>query len=225
MKKVYYFIKLMLIAVVIFSCQKEVSVDNSGGNNGTGSGSGNGGGNSMGGGGNPALLKGDWKFISQEADIKSTVEYTVPGLGTKAKSVTFTKYTTLDNKGELKIDDSKMTFSGIVYRISTTSDVELYSNNVLVNKTSTPFEYTIPEYTNVCDYKVALPDSIRFINSTLSFAQGSTVSSESSGVKYLIEGNKLKLFSDRKETKTETEQGLTTKVTNEAKTIINCERK
>jgi len=218
MKRVFYW---MFTTLLFTACQKEVSVDSSGGNNGTGSG----GGTNTGGGGNPALLKGEWKFISQEAEIKSTVEYTVPGLGTKAKSVTYTKYTTLDNKGELVIDDTKMSFNGIEYRISTTSAVELYSNNVLVNKTDTPFDYTIPEYTSVSDYKVVLSDSIRFTNSIITFAQGSPVASESSGVKYLIEGNKLKLFADRKETKTESQQGITALVIDEAKTVINCERK
>jgi hypothetical protein len=216
MKRIFFIAAAVSLILFSTSCQKEVSVD---------SGSGNSGGNGNGNGNGSSTLKGDWKFISQEADLKSTVQYTLPVLGTALKSITITKYTTLDNKGDIIIDDKKMTLTGISYRVATTSHVELYEDNNLTDTLSMPFAYTMPEYVSDADYQLVDSDSIRFTNTSFSFVQGSSMPSGPSQMKYVIEGNKLKLIADYKESKTETQQGITAQVLHEVKMIINCEKK
>ncbi len=170
MRRIFYLLFVVSAAFLVTSCQKEVSVDS--GSGGSGGSGGNAGGN---GGGSTSGLKGDWKFISQDAELKSTVQYSL--FGSVIKSITSTNYTTLDTKGALQIGDPKLPLAGMSYRVATTSYVELYEDNDLTDTLSMPFEYTMPEYNSAGDYKFVGSDSIYFTGTSFSFVQGTSMPS------------------------------------------------
>src|SRR5689334_23147974 len=91
---------IVLASALLFACQKEQTFD-------TSQPGGSGSGTTPGGSTTSGSLLGTWKFLGLEAQTQNTAVGSIPGLGT-IKTVTYSKYTTEQNTGLLKFDDSKM---------------------------------------------------------------------------------------------------------------------
>jgi hypothetical protein len=128
---------------------------------------------------------GTWNFISLHAITKETIE--APG----EKLVTVSDYTTIDNKGTITFQNSKMSANNISFSVNSIAKAYYYANGVLEDSVQAPFAGTIPATSSTSDYEKIGADSIHLKSSTLSVPEsgGSTGSGE--GYKLRWEGNRM----------------------------------
>lgn len=201
MKRILFSVVFIFSSLLFISCQKDNSSVN-----------------------NSSELIGDWKLVSVEAHITNTSQYNE--LGTNYKTVTVTEYTTVDNTGEMKVEKDKMSTVNMSYRISTISEGQYFEDGMLIDNYDFPFEYTVPEFNSTATYKNVGADSIYFDSGSLFFVQsGSTTPSNPSGMKYILQDNKLKFYTNYTELKTELVQGVPMQVRNDANVAVNFEKK
>jgi hypothetical protein len=188
---------LSLVTLLFVSCQKELSIDTINGPVG-----------GPGGGGGSNSLIGNWKFLELLANTESSVEAT-DGTDTE-KAVTVSSYKSINNKGTIAFDATKVVSTGVGYDISDTAFVHLYLNGVLLDSTDFPFNYTAPPSSGQSNYKVIGTDSIYFENGFLSLPNADPQATQGAGGKFKIEGNILTLTINSSITESETDQGVTT---------------
>jgi len=116
MKKIYNTFLVFLSAILLISCQKELTMDSSLGLAGTGT---------------TAGLKGNWKFIGMFSKTESIVELN-DGVDV-LKTVSLSEFNSLQNTGTVKIDGSKMTSTGFGYQVDTLATGLIYENNILID--------------------------------------------------------------------------------------------
>lgn len=128
---------------------------------------------------------GTWNFISLHAITKETIE--APG----EKLVTVSDYTTIDNKGTITFQNSKMSANNISFSANTIAKVYYYENGVLEDSIPVPFAYTAPATSTTYDYEMIGADSIHIKSGSLSLpdAGGNTGSGE--GYRLRWEGNRM----------------------------------
>lgn len=185
------------MSIVFVGCQKELSIDGLGGGSGAG--------------GNSALI-GAWKFLELSAKTESDVLVT-DGADTE-RAITTSQYTTMNNKGTVTFDATKMISSGIGYDIDADAKTYLYANGMLLDSLDFPFAVSIPSSSGEAKYKAIGSDSLYFETGFFSVPGTNPQASLPSGTKYTIVGNILTMNTNSVATKTETSAGLTTTQTN-----------
>ncbi len=142
---------IVFSAFTIFtSCQKEVSVELGGSNNG--SGNGNGGGNTT------TNIAGDYDFVGMHAHTLSTVTATVAG--EVIKTVTESDYFSKNNIGTVKITASELINTNVGYSIDTTMHAKMYIDGALIDDSDYPFVATVPPTSSTSTYVRNSADSI-----------------------------------------------------------------
>ena len=132
MKKL--FVPVLLSTVILFSaCKKDKS---SSGN---------------------SAIEGTYKFKYISAKTNSTIS---GSLGDKA--VTTSDYTTTNNGGTVTISNGTLTATGLTYTVDTEAKVYEYNGTDLLDSTSFPFTFTLPQSNSSGQYKLIGSDSIYF---------------------------------------------------------------
>jgi len=203
---------LSLVTLLFVSCQKEMSLDtlNSPPAGGPG-----------GGGGSTSLI-GNWKFLELIANTESSVEAT-DGTDTE-KAITVSSYKTINNKGTMNFDATKVVSTGVGYDINDTAFTHLYVNGVLLDSIDFPFTFAVPPSSGQSNYKVIGTDSIYFENSFVSVPSTDPQASQGGGGRFKIEGNILTLTIISSSTQTETDQGVTTVTKAKVSGVIRMQR-
>ncbi|MCW3117708.1 MAG: hypothetical protein JWM28_1790 [Chitinophagaceae bacterium] len=133
-------------------------------------------------------IQGSYTFISLTA-ITTSTQIVTDGTTTD-KTITRSNYTTKDNTGTLTIDASKMTSTGLSYRIDTMATADYYEDNVFIETYEVPFQFTVPTSSSTSEYKWVTSDSVYFASGTV-FTDGVTSPSGPSGARIKLEGDKL----------------------------------
>ncbi|MBN8790037.1 MAG: hypothetical protein J0I84_23385 [Terrimonas sp.] len=181
MKKIFI---LPFIAMVFFSCQKEMSVDtiNNGGN-----------------GNNPdpvVALEGNWSFLNLYMDVSSTATGSVSGIPLVA--VTAYKTTSINNTGTLAFTTDNFSVTNMGYTLSDTAYVSykgLYNEEEKI-----PFDFDIDPYSASGKYQKIGTDSLFFPNGSvfqgLEIDGQEITSSAASGAKYAIKSDTLLVYAN-----------------------------
>jgi len=128
------FVPLLLLTIVVFtSCKKDTS-----GNN------------------NPAI-EGTYKLKYISAKTNSTIS---GSLGDKA--VTTSDYTTINNGGIITLSNGMLSATGLTYSVDAEAKLYDYYGPDLLDSTSYPFTFTLPQSTSSGSYKLIGSDSIYF---------------------------------------------------------------
>ena len=146
-KRAKTLISVLILTIVIFSCQKEVDFQNGANQGGTGSGT-----------GNNRTIVGDYDFVGSWAHTLSTV--TVNAGGDQLKTVTVSDYATENNTGTVKITSNQFIVSNMSYDIDTMMNAKTYVNGVLVNNSDFPFVVSQPATSSTSNYVKNSADSI-----------------------------------------------------------------
>lgn len=178
---------LIFVLIGFVSCQKEVSVDTTGG-------------------GGATSIVGAWKFVNMNVTSEAVVEES-DGL-LVAKAINLSEYVTKNNAGTITFTDTKMASTDLAYTISDTILTKLYLNGLLVNELATPFDFNVPPTSGENAYTRIGTDSLYFPNGGLNI--GGTNPNEPAGAKFRFEGNKLILTAKANSSQTTVDMGVTT---------------
>jgi hypothetical protein len=148
-------------------------------------------------------LSGNYKFVSISAETESEMKYSESGI--QYKDVTTSKYTSIDNKGTVKITADAMESVGIGYTISSTATVKSYEDGELVYTFDSPFNYTLPSSSSTAKYKQVGADSITYEGTSFI---GGTSQTSGGGSKFYIDGNKLIFKGTSSKVSTQNLQGI-----------------
>jgi len=130
--KRYLIYSLLAGMVIFYSCKKENSNTN------------------------PAL-QGNYKLKYFTSNTNSTIT------GSDGeKSVTTSDYTTINNLGTIAFDGSNLTTVGVTYTINAVAKGYIYQDNLLLDSSSFPFNFTVPPFSSVASYQLAGTDSNLF---------------------------------------------------------------
>lgn len=183
MKKIFI---LPFIAMVFFSCQKEMSVDtinNSGGNNNNGN--------------DPVPLEGNWSFLNLYMNFSSSASTRENGV--EVKFVTACETTSINNKGDMSFASDKFTATKLGYSIDDTVYVTTYIMGIPQPEVEKiEFGGDVPPYSASGKYQKIGNDSLYFPDG--SAFQGLEVdgqpitSSAASGAKYVIKSDTLLVY-------------------------------
>jgi hypothetical protein len=149
MKKMRLLWLIPVITAFLFSCQKEVHLqddNNPGGNGGTSN--------------NNKEIIGDYEFAGMAGTANTTV--TVDEVIGQSKTVSTDKYATTNNRGQVKITSNKLTYTGFAYSISSSTHVKLYLGSLLIGEQDIPYAYDIPESAGENNYVKNSNDSLTF---------------------------------------------------------------
>jgi hypothetical protein len=131
-------------------------------------------------------ITGNYKFVSISAETESEMKYSENGI--QFRDVTTSQYTSVDNKGTMKIAPDVMETVGIGYTISSTATLKSYEDGELIYTFDSPFNYTLPSSSSTTKYKQVSADSITYEGT--SFLGGPSQTS-GGGSKFYVDGNKL----------------------------------
>ena len=146
---------ICVLATLLISCQKEVSLQDLGGQ-------GNGGGTNNPPGSNNGSITGTWNFVGLSAHTRSTVMVSAGGM--QMKTVTVSDYDGKNNTGTITISASDFAFTNIGYSIDTTMHAKFYMDGVLVSDLEQPFEMVSPPTSHTTAYTRNNNDSLTLAN-------------------------------------------------------------
>ena len=158
--KRYLIYSLLAGMVIFYSCKKENSNTN------------------------PAL-QGNYKLKYFTSNTNSTIT------GSDGeKSVTTSDYTTINNLGTIAFDGSNLTTVGVTYTINAVAKGYIYQDNLLLDSSSFPFNFTVPPFSSVASYQLAGTDSIYFPQGALTTGLGGSgnIQYGASGGRYTLNG-------------------------------------
>lgn len=143
-------LSLFLLAF-LFSCQKEVNLQDDNNNTGPITNS----------------IVGNYDFVGMQANTKSTV---VTGSGPlQEKIITASSYSSTNNTGTVAITASQMNTTDIGYSIDGIAETEYYVAGVLLTSIDLPFNFTLPPTSGTSSYRRITNDSIYFDNGFISY--------------------------------------------------------
>lgn len=135
-------------------------------------------------------ILGTWNLISLTGITQSTAE--INDADINYKTITYSNYTTTNNKGTITFIDSTLTSANIGYFVSSTLVGYNYENGVLIDSTKRPFSISIDSSSSSAKYKLIGSDSIYFPEGGFVSTSGaSPAQSPPAGGKYSIIGNIL----------------------------------
>ncbi len=130
-----------VIALFLTSCQKESSLQQTGGNN---------------------KLIGTWKAVGLDVSMNNAA---INGSGaTQEKLVSIYSFKGTNVTGTVVIDSKKMVSTGIGYSFSTLVTSEGYIGGILMFSEQAPYSGTIPPSSGISNYTVLGEDSIQLEN-------------------------------------------------------------
>lgn len=180
MKKLSSLFPFMVMVLLFFSCQKELSVDtiNNNGNNNT-------------------TLIGDWRFIDLYMDVSSTATGNIPGA--TIKTITTYSTTSIKNTGAITFTSDKFTVTDMGFSISDTARVTSYIMGTTTNE-YIEFGGDIPPYDGSGKYQKIGTDSLYFPDGSvfqgLEIDGQEITSSNATGAKYAIKSDTLFVFAN-----------------------------
>jgi hypothetical protein len=208
MKKRLWLLNVFFLILVLSSCQKELSFNEAETNNGNSPGH--------------TVLSGNWKFTGATAEGQSTAELTdLPGFLT----VSSMNYTTSNNNGTLKIEATKMSYTGFSYTATGAMEIAIYQGGSLLSSQSLPLSFNIPASSSSSDYKQIGSDSLYFVGGGLISIGGvGDVSQQAGGAKFKIENGKLTISAIINESTIETVSGFEQKTTTTKKATLTFQK-
>lgn len=213
-----YFTRLMFFGTCLLlfvSCGKDGSVDTT--NITPGGSTGNGNGNASG------AEAGNWKFISFQETTSQIVEVNT---GSDAiKTITTREYTSENNTGNIRFDGNAMFFTSVAFTANGTMQVSYYTNGVFNVTQQVPFTGALPATTSAAYYKKIGADSLYFaIGVVTGIGLNGSVETKPAGYKLKSDGNKLYLTLAINETTTQTDAGITQKVTTNTTNVTTLQK-
>ena len=149
----------------------------------------------------------NWKFISENANTQSTVQYSDGGVA--YKTITTSKYTTINNNGTVSITSTVMNGTALAYAINDSPTVYDYEDGTLIDSFSTPFSYIADPVNSTTNYTLVGTDSIYFSGG--GFISSAGLSGPTPGTnraKIIINGNTMTLTSDISKDTTINDSGI-----------------
>jgi hypothetical protein len=213
MKILKRFAALSILALSIFSCQKEVSFEDL---------------NLPTDPGNPGStveIIGEWDFISLEADTRATIAANESGH--VAKSVTTSHYLTENNSGTASITSSEIQFHDVAYDINTTVSLQSFLDGVLVSDDNFPWLYSSPGTNSTSPYVRNSADSITLQAGSFEFVNdpANPTPTVPTGLKLSYSGDTLLMRIDESFSTQISQGGSTADVTQGVKGIVRLKRK
>ncbi len=191
---------LAVLAIVITSCQKEKSLEAS----------------------QASDIAGNWIFVSMSAKTKNVIEY--DDGGDVMKSITTSEYTTINNKGGVKITGDKFISTGVGYDVSADAYAEMYENGNLLTSLTMPFDFSVPSSSSQAPYIRVNADSMYFTSGGFVDMGSGGIPSLPVGAKIKKDQNKLILTMNILQTSTQDVMGMVQKITNEATVVTTLQR-
>jgi hypothetical protein len=157
-------------------------------------------------------ITGNYIFVSASADLTSTTQ--VSSGGVTLKTVSISKYTTIDNGGTLRITADTIYATGLTYSVDTTFLGYEYMNNQLIDSFSFPLTVTLSPTDEEVKYRLITSDSIYFDNGSLfSVSGGGSTATQPGGEKYVLNGNTLTLTGHVNQKNTDNSSGTPETIT------------
>ncbi len=166
-------------------------------------------------------LNGNYKFLSMEAITSSTIEI-VSGPD-REKSVTLSHYITKYNTGTLVISPSTMVTNNISYSIDTTVMTYSYSNDVLNDSTTMPFQFNVTPTSSSASYTMVGSDSAYFSSGSM-FSSGVAQPTIPMGVKFKTIGSKLYMNMRGRQSNSQTSQGAIINTLADVNSVVTLEK-
>ena len=222
MKTFVNFILFTIISIILFSCQKELSIDNSLPGNDNGSSNG---GNS----GNTSII-GDWNFIAADIDVSVAGQ----AAGTAQGTVKFTnafKTTTINSTSSLKLTATDFQSTNLSYSISTNMQVSTVVSGISTPPQMVPVNSDMPASSSSGKYRQIGNDSLYFPDGTfisIPEASGdipSSVSGGPDGARFSIVSDTLKIFGGIDTSSVQQIQGLDFSVKQKVSVVLRYKRK
>ncbi|HEX6426246.1 MAG TPA: hypothetical protein VF008_01120 [Niastella sp.] len=172
MRKLTPFLLLSCVLFALISCQKEKSLDSSGGKSGAG-----------------YAEVGTWKLLF----IRSTASQSIiiSDRINETKDVTIRDFTSTDNGGTLKFTGSTMTTTGLTFTIDGIAKTYFYINGSVDDSLETPFAAILPPANLADGYKKISPDSLNFQTGVLSAIISGGTQTIPTGYKLTFDGDKM----------------------------------
>ncbi|HEX5025593.1 MAG TPA: hypothetical protein VFV68_09985 [Agriterribacter sp.] len=147
MKTIFYLFLFCAGCLLLFSCQKELSIDTlNAGNPGNGGGTTN------------TSLVGNWNLISLDVKTESISSYDLDGA--TIKGIAKYQAVTENNKGYFSISSNIIKAIGLSYSLSTDVVLETYLGPLKTDEQTIPLEMTMPPYDATSNYQQVNNDSI-----------------------------------------------------------------
>ncbi len=163
MKKNLTLICIALLAISVVSCKKDSAVASSD-------------------------ITGNWKFVSIHAKTLTSSQSVV---GTDIyKSVSTSDYTTINNTGTFVIDASNFNGTGVSYGVNSTATATLYQNGAVLSTTTNPLVTSVAAFNSTAAYTKVGNDSLYFPSGS-AFSGGVTGGGSPSGLKYVMQDDKM----------------------------------
>ena len=210
MKILKIFLLLFFLAF-LFSCQKEVDLQDD--NNNTGAITTN--------------IVGNYDFVGMLANTKSTV---VAGTGLQQeKIITVSSYSSTNNSGTVAITTSQMNTTDIGYSIDGIAATEYYLGGVLLTSVDLPYSFTLPPTSGNSTYRRITNDSIYFDNGFISYdptGSGNPTATMPIGAKLSWQGDTLLMRTVFKMTNVQDiGGGIMATVTSEGNQIVSMKKR
>ncbi|MBX3256910.1 MAG: hypothetical protein KF862_22425 [Chitinophagaceae bacterium] len=224
MKAVLNFVFVCFCSLILFSCQKELSIDTSV----TGSNNNNNNNNSD--DDNTSII-GEWNLLEIDMDVSSTVETSLSGI--TQQTVSSYKTTTIHNSGSLAFTATDMQSKNMQYSISTEISLMSYTGGQpdMDEPMKMPFDFTVPATNSSAKYKQIGSDSLYFPDGNFLLmpeaANGmpTEMYSEPGGVKFSIASDTLSFLGSTSQSKTQSQAGFNVLITNKGSIVAKYKRK
>jgi hypothetical protein len=151
MKKSRLLWVIPVITALFISCQKEADLQND---------TNPGGGSTGGTGNNNKDIIGDYEWAGIAGTATTTV--TVDDILGQSRTESVDKYSTTNNRGQIKITADKLSYTGFAYSISSSTHVKLYLGSLLLSEQDIPYAYDVPESDGEDNYVKNSSDSLTF---------------------------------------------------------------
>jgi hypothetical protein len=170
-------------------------------------------------GSNP--LVGNWKFTGLGAATESS--YKLSDGFSQFKTVTLSDYATINNGGTIAITSNTLAGAGISYQINDVANTYTYEDDVLLDSTAFPLNFTLPPANSSSNYQLIGQDSLYF-NGQCFFNTGSSALPPPEGARFTINGNILKITSAVLKDSSSTDSGVTQFFHQAALVVITMEK-
>lgn len=193
MRNVPVRLSLLLLAFITISCQKELSFENTPGNN------------------NPASLLGNWNFHGLEASVESASSFNLGGIPGKIVATYHTA--TRDNKGTLTVTSGTMNTTDLGYKIAADVKVITYGGGQIIDEQDEHIDFDLSSSNASSDYQQIGSDSLYFPNGFMldipdTNGQQLDGASDPAGARFRISGDTLVIQSVVSRSATTTQNGM-----------------
>lgn len=184
---------MLLLALTAFSCQKELSFENTPGSN------------------NPASLLGNWNFHGLEASVESASSFNLGGVPGKIVATYHT--TTQNNKGTLTVTSGTMNTTNLGYKIAADVKVITYGGGQIIDEQDEHIDFDLSSSSASSDYQQIGSDSLYFPNGFMwdipdTNGQQLDGASDPAGARFRISGDTLVIQSAVSRSATTTQNGM-----------------